>query len=461
VNLDIATLGIALVVVFSGNLYFSVLLHRRRQRFPGDSQWIAGLALLFGGFLLKAFDPSTPDFWHDVLANTLILTSMVLFAHSVWRFRRGWNFPLAWYALVPVAFLALWGVLSRGFHWELFTFDALLAVGSLIPAMLFFSRSSEAQSRPLRVVAFPFVGLSLLSGAGAAWNFPNTGETGLMTMTGYNAWFYLGALLMGSITSFGYFLLGSLHYSQMVDKRDLEISRQTEVLREQNRTKDLFFSIIAHDLRGPISGAARYTRKHLLGKMTGLEHKYREVETLAASLDRTNEYLEKLLWWSRTQLRDWVPSWTEVNLEKVFAETGRMLAPLAAAKSISVEFPALPPVQVMADEECVTLILVNLLTNAVKFSHPGSVVSVETARARSSFELTVVDQGVGMDEATQERLFRIENKLSTPGTLGEAGSGMGLILAQTLAQRNNGGLEIRSQPGAGTRVTFWLPLRLE
>jgi signal transduction histidine kinase len=301
----------------------------------------------------------------------------------------------------------------------------------------------------------------MLALVGAAWNFPETGETGLMSMTGYNAWFYLGALLMGSITSFGYFLLGSLHYSQLVEKRDREISRQTEVLREQNRTKDLFFSIIAHDLRGPISGAARYTRKHLLGKMTGLEPKFREVETLAASLDRTNEYLEKLLWWSKTQLRDWVPSWTEVNLERVFAEVERMVAPMAAAKSIRLAFPAVPPVQVMGDEECVTLILVNLVSNAIKFSHPGSEVAVETARARSSFELTVVDHGVGMDDATQERLFSIENKLSTPGTMGEAGSGMGLILAQTLAQRNNGGLEIRSQPSVGTRVTFWLPLRLE
>lgn len=458
---NISTLGLALVVVFTGNLYFSILLFVRKQGFPGDLIWIAGQASLFLGFLLKTLEPVLPDFVHDAVANTSILASSLLFAHSIWRYRWGRSFPVVWYGLLPVAFLSLWGMLSRPYHWELLVFDLLLALGSALPAITLFAKPRSGAVGSLHLMALPFVGYAVLAAVGAFWNIPETGETGLLTMRGYNAWFYLGALFLASMSSFGYFLLGSQHSSRVVSKKDKEISRQNDILREQNRTKDLFFSIIAHDLRGPISGAARYTRKHLLGKMTGLEAKHREVETLAQALDRTTDYLEKLLWWSRTQLRDWVPSWTRVDLARVFEETSKMVSTLAAAKSIRVVYPAAPSVRILADEECVTLILVNLVTNAIKFSQPRSTVAIETASARDSFELTVADEGVGMDDATLERLFRIENKLSTPGTAGEAGNGMGLILAQTLAQRNDGGLEIKSHPGKGTRVTFWLPLRSE
>jgi signal transduction histidine kinase len=193
--------------------------------------------------------------------------------------------------------------------------------------------------------------------------------------------------------------------------------------------------------------------------MAANEARYAEVETIVQSLEKTQDFLEKLLWWSRSQLVNWIPSWSKISLERVFSETAKIVDPQAAMKDIQLEFPAPVAVDLMADEECLTLILANLITNAIKFSHPGSPVRLETAEARNSFELVVIDQGIGMSERVLERLFVIENKLSTQGTGGETGSGMGLILAQSLAQRNDGGLELASEPGKGTRATLWLPLR--
>jgi signal transduction histidine kinase len=212
-------------------------------------------------------------------------------------------------------------------------------------------------------------------------------------------------------------------------------------------------------LRGPIGGAARYVRKHLLAKMTGLEAKFAEVETLASALEKTNEFLEQLLWWSRAQQQDWLPARQTVDLAVALEQAVASVRSAAKLKEIAVDIvPGAYP-EPVADPESVQLIIGNLLTNAVKFSLPGHRVKVEVEEVEGLCRITVEDQGIGMDQATLDRLFRIEDKLTTHGTSGERGSGMGLLLAQSLAERNRGGIVVDSEPGIGTRATLWLPTR--
>ena len=457
---DVQTLGIAIVLAFAGNLAFAWLLKSKDRAFPGDLQWLLGQTALTAGFLLRTLNAFLPHLVHDVVANTLILSSNFLFAHSIWLFRWGRTFPLYWYGVIPLGFFLLFAALERSYRWEVALFDLLLALGSALPAVLFLVKASPAERSSMAVIALPFVAYSIFASIGFVHNLSALSTVHSEKPTLFDSWFYFGALLMASLSSFGFFVLGTLHHIRTVEKKDAAIHLQTQRLEEQNRSKDLFFSIIAHDLRGPIGGLARYTRKHLLGKMDPAEARFSDVETVVQSLEKTQDFLEKLLWWSRSQLIDWTPSWSRINLERVFDETAKIVNPLAAMKGIQIEYPAPAAPDLMADEECITLILANLLTNAVKFSHLGSTVRLETSQAANSFELAVIDEGIGMSEKVLERLFVIENKLSTQGTSGETGSGMGLILAQSLAQRIDGGLELTSEPGKGTRATLWLPLRI-
>ncbi len=280
------------------------------------------------------------------------------------------------------------------------------------------------------------------------------------SQSGGNAWYMLGSILVSTVTLFGYFMMTGIRFEQILYRKDDEIEARNRKLLESSRAKDLFFSIIAHDLRGPIGGAARYARKHLFGKMTGLEAKYNEVETLASALEKTNEFLEKLLWWSRTQLQDWVPVPRRIDLHQVFGQTLALIRSAAEAKEISIQMNAEVDVQPVADPESVQLILANLLSNAVKFSLPGRRVWLAASEKSGLCLISVQDEGVGMDAPTLDRLFRIEDKLTTHGTSGERGSGLGLILSQSLAERNSGGITIESQPGVGTLATLWLPTQI-
>ena len=192
--------------------------------------------------------------------------------------------------------------------------------------------------------------------------------------------------------------------------------------------------------------------------MTGLEAKFNEVETLASALEKTNEFLEKMLWWSRAQLQDWVPVRKPIDLRQSFSQAVALVQPLADAKDIAIQCDSGPVSQPLADPESVQLILVNLLSNAVKFSLPGRTIKVGVTEESDLCRIAVQDEGIGMDEGTLERLFRIEDKLTTHGTSGERGSGLGLILAQSLAEKNYGGITIDSQLGVGTCANLWLPM---
>jgi signal transduction histidine kinase len=191
--------------------------------------------------------------------------------------------------------------------------------------------------------------------------------------------------------------------------------------------------------------------------MTGLENKFTEVETLASALEKTNEFLEKLLWWSRAQLQDWVPEQVPIDLSRVLDQSLALVRSAAEMKEIAIHCDPLPYPRPLADPESVQLILGNLLSNAVKFSLPGRPIRVSVGTELDLCTISILDEGVGMDPATIDRLFRIEDKLTTHGTGGERGSGLGLILAQSLAERNNGGITIESLPGKGTKATLWLP----
>jgi signal transduction histidine kinase len=393
-----------------------------------------------------------------VLGNSCYVVATLLFSHAIWKFRFRSPFPRGLYALVPLAVASLALVVGQSFEVRVEVFSVWIALGSLLAGGLLVWKLERPYWLAGGLTSVPFwvAGLATLLRLAANLAGPG-GNPGLLSPSTANDLYMVGSILISPVTLFGYFMMAGLRAEQVVFQKDVEIEARNRKLVESSRAKDLFFSIIAHDLRGPIGGAARYVRKHLLGKMSGLEAKYTEVETLASALDKTNEFLEKLLWWSRAQLQDWSPSKTCLDLTRTIEQSVSLVQSTADLKEIRIEVDAGPHPPVLADPESVQLILGNLLSNAVKFSLPGRLVRVLVGVELGLVRLTVEDEGVGMDQKTQDRLFRIEDKLTTHGTSGERGSGLGLLLAQSLAERNGGGIVIESQPGVGTRATLWLP----
>lgn len=458
-TIDLPTIGLALFLVYLGNVFLAVLLAWSGRRSPGSWYWVIAQGLLaLGTLLLVSRSWLGVRHWVPVvLGNGSFITAGLLFSHSIWAFRSEKPFPWWPYTLLLVLFVTLVFTSYQSFFWRVEIITLWTIVGSAFPAALLLWRVPQKYVLANCLTALPFVLVVLASVARLLWNLEviPTGE--FFDQSGGNELYYISALTISNMTLFGYFMMTGVRSEQDLLAKDEEIAARNRSLIESGRAKDLFFSIIAHDLRGPIGGAARYARKHLFGKMSGLEAKYNEVETLTSALEKTNEFLEKLLWWSRAQRHDWTPCRVVVDLAVTVDQMVGLFRSAAEMKDLRIEVAPGPYPQPLADPESVQLILGNLLSNAVKFSLPGRRIQITAAEVFGLCQLSVVDEGIGMDGTTLERLFRIEDKLSTHGTSGERGSGMGLLLARSLADRNRGGITIESDLGRGTKATLWLP----
>jgi signal transduction histidine kinase len=290
------------------------------------------------------------------------------------------------------------------------------------------------------------------------WNLFEPVVPSFDEQSGFNALYYLLAIGVSLVTLFGYYMMNSIRVERSLIAKDDEIEGRNRELAELVRTRSLFLSVIAHDLRGPIGGSARYLRKHLLKPGVRLEDKTAALETLATSLDLTHALLEKLLWWSRGQEEEWKPAKEKVELAPVLEGVRALMEEVIGAKDLRVEFSIHAGAEsLVGDRECVELILRNLLSNAVKFSHGGGRIGIEARPEGRGVRITVEDEGIGIDEGMMAGLFRMETKHSRKGTEGEPGSGLGLILCRSLAEKSGGSMEVTSVFGKGTRVSLSLP----
>jgi len=455
-SIDLPTIELVLCLVYAGNVLLATLMAWSGRSFPGAWLWVLAQGLLAVSALLMVLRPWVPAWAPAVVGNGLYVGAALPFAHAIWKFRFSQKFPLVLYSLLPLVLFSFSLVATESYEIRSLVYSGWAGAGALFVAGLLVWKVQRPYRTSNILTSLPFFAIGLASGLRLVANL--TSVAGIpLGLGAVNGLYMLGAVVVAMVTLFGYFMMTGIRAEQMVSHKDAEIQAQNRQLIDSGRSKDLFFSIISHDLRGPIGGAARYARKHLLGKMSGLEARHAEVETLTSALEKTNEFLEKLLWWSRAQLQDWVPLRVPVDLAKTFEQVFALQHSAAELKEITLEVEPGPYPRPLADPESVQLILGNLVSNAVKFSLPGRTVRLSVRTEERICLVTVADEGVGMDRATVGRLFRIEDKLTTHGTSGERGSGLGLLLSRSLAERNQGEIEILSEPGVGTRATLWLP----
>lgn len=229
-------------------------------------------------------------------------------------------------------------------------------------------------------------------------------------------------------------------------------------LRQLNATKDKFFSIIAHDLKSPFNSIIGFT--NLLAdqiKEKDYEGIDKYVSIIEHSAQNAMDLLLNLLEWSRTQ-----SGRTEFNPEYVDSvtlinEAVELLRDLAQQKSITIVKKIPHDAPVFADRYMVSTVLRNLISNAIKFTHPGGQVVVSAQQEATGLKVSVTDNGVGISETSQNKLFRIEESYSTPGTLNEKGTGLGLILCKEFVEKHLGEMRVESEEGKGSQFSFTIP----
>ena len=258
-------------------------------------------------------------------------------------------------------------------------------------------------------------------------------------------------------------LLSMLGYGIIVLKKnfDLERSRteqKNRELHELNATKDKFFSIISHDLKSPFTSIAGFS--DILVEQVR-EKNYEKIEIYATiiqdSSQRVMDLLMNLLEWSRSQTGQMQYQPESVELVGLINQVCELMNDSARQKSITLSLQTPRNVPVIADTSMILCVLRNLISNAIKFTQAGGTVTISLVQKQKEVMVSVSDNGVGIRKELIDKLFRIDQSYSTPGTRNEKGSGLGLILCKDFVEKNGGKIWVESQSGKGSIFSFTIP----
>jgi len=246
-------------------------------------------------------------------------------------------------------------------------------------------------------------------------------------------------------------------------KAEEELMTQSEQLKELNATKDKFLSIVAHDLRNPLSAIIGFSDL-LSNNFSSLteEDKISYLKNIRLSSEAMLRLLLDLLDWSKSKCGTMTFKPEEINLINLVNEVKEPLYYQALNKKIELAVEIKNRVYAFADKEMIKTILRNLVSNAIKFTPQKGNITITSndivdQNNNEFVEVSIIDNGVGIKKENLEKISRIDQNLRTKGTDNEAGSGLGLILCKELIEKNNGYFYIKSIENSGSTFTFALP----
>lgn len=244
-------------------------------------------------------------------------------------------------------------------------------------------------------------------------------------------------------------------------KSEEEVKLKNELLQSINAEKDKFFSIIAHDLRGPLSAFIVATQI-ITEEIQSMNIEEIKDITLRMKTSASNIFslLENLLEWSRQRrgVMDFVVE--RLNLKEKIGDCIDVLSESAREKRIDITFSIPDEMEIFADKHMFDTIIRNLLSNAIKFTRMGGNISVTAVYTNDhSIEVRVRDSGIGMTPELKNKLFLISEKTSRPGTEGEMSSGIGLLLVKEFIEKHGGKIWVESEVGKGSTFSFTIKQR--
>lgn len=256
-----------------------------------------------------------------------------------------------------------------------------------------------------------------------------------------------------SISLFLLALIGIVGFLLLVkEKQDHKIQK---LLNDKNQ----FFTIISHDLRGPLGSSVSLSE--LLAEDVE-QYSREEIREISEMLYQSNKniykLLENLLEWSRIQTGMITFSPKKILLNTLIKENIELNKNAASNKNINLFFEPADLIEVEADKNMIDTILRNLLNNAIKFTNKNGVIKVTLVKTNKKVEISVTDSGIGIPDEIKEKLFKINGKVIQQGTEKETGSGLGLLLCSEFINIHQGEIWAESEPGKGSAFKFNLPL---
>ncbi len=242
--------------------------------------------------------------------------------------------------------------------------------------------------------------------------------------------------------------------------KEAKLMKQTNSLEILNRDRNNLFSVISHDLRGPI-GSSKQMIKYLLDNKTSNEEKMFLLEAIDASIGNSLNLLNNLLLWARSEHGAIKISPKNIKLSESIADTISLLQKSADEKSIIIENRIKNGLLSYSDKNLFETIVRNLLANAIKFTNDKGRIVISSVMNGSTITVSVKDNGIGISDETQKKIFSDFDIVTSHGTKNEKGSGLGLKLCKEFAKKNGGEIWVVSKMGKGSEFAFTVPKKRE
>jgi signal transduction histidine kinase len=242
-----------------------------------------------------------------------------------------------------------------------------------------------------------------------------------------------------------------------LQKKEIEIKAKS--LEDLNKTKDQLFSIISHDLKSPFNSLLGFTEllqsegdgmsKDEILRITNIIHK---------SSEQGYNLVLQLLEWYKSQTNQVKFKQQKLNLIKLVNENIELVKTQAKNKNIDIVFiKEQEACYTYADKNMINTVLRNLISNALKYTENGKI-EINCNYKHSNCQLSISDTGIGISQEKLKNIFYFDDNISVPGTAGERGTGLGLILCKDFIERNNGRISVESTINKGSVFCFNLPL---
>jgi PAS domain S-box-containing protein len=254
-----------------------------------------------------------------------------------------------------------------------------------------------------------------------------------------------------------YGLVGDISLRKRAEE---ELNKATENLIKLNETKDKFISILSHDLRTPFSSILGFTDLLIDDEDLTEEEKKQYVGFIQESSKSMLALVNSLLDWTRLQTGRIKFEPEKLSSRMIVINCINSLLGVALQKNITIKSEIEQNVNIYADNNLMTQVFNNLISNAIKFTKPGGeiIISVASSKKTRFYEFSVRDNGVGINPENIQDLFRIDTKYTSEGTAGEKGTGLGLSLVKEIIEKHGGNIWVESEYGKGSNFKFILPI---
>jgi len=241
-------------------------------------------------------------------------------------------------------------------------------------------------------------------------------------------------------------------------KLEHEIQQKNKMLEKQNAEKDRFFSIIAHDLMSPFNTILGFSNL-LIEKVK--ENNYRDIVKFSDFINTSSKHavdlLNNLMTWARSQSGriEFKPEYFDIG--ELMDEVILVMSDFANSKSISILKETENSTNIYADKNMIYTVLINLVCNAIKFTHTNGKIVITSKMEPDGLSIIVKDNGIGIEQDRLEKIFHIDENQSTPGTQKEKGTGLGMILCKDFVENHGGKLFVNSEINKGSEFCFTIP----